>query len=341
MSKSVLGNNALVGYNDLFSSTINNGANNATDITTNAIKNDPSSATADNTTSSTNTHDPNSERIVQIPLEELHPPEFHPFQVNDDEEMNRLAENIKTFGVREPGLVRPRKDENVELIGGYELLVGNRRKRGCEIAKLPTMPVIIREMNDDEANIAMVDSNILNRETLLFSEKAWAYKVKMEALNHSGIKGSKHSHEILIEQTGESKNQIFRLIRLTELVIGLLDMVDTKKIAFNPAVELSYLSQVEQTAVISSMESHGIKPSVSQAVELKKLKLDGKLTIDMIDDILSASKKSAKTAEEKEISSFRKFFPKDYTPQQISEVIHELLADWQEQNGIQPESSIA
>jgi len=316
MSKSILGNNALAGYNDLFSSTVSN-------------------LTADNTPSATatNTQDPNSEQIVQIPLKELHPPEFHPFQVNDDEEMDRLAENIKTFGVREPGLARLRKDENGEPIGGYELLVGNRRKRGCEIAKLLTMPVIIREMNDDEANIAMVDSNILSREVLLFSERAWAYKVKMEALNHSGIKGDKHSHEILMEQTGESKNQIFRLIRLTELVIGLLDMVDTKKIAFNPAVELSYLSQVEQAAVISLMESHGIKPSLSQAVELKKLKLDGKLSIEMIDDVLSANKKSSKSAEEKEISSFRKFFPKDYTPQQISEVIHELLADWQEREG--------
>jgi len=315
MGKNILGNNALAGYNELFSSTVSN-------------------PTADNAPSSTNSHDPNGEKIVQLPLEELHPPEFHPFQVNDDDEMDRLAENIKTFGVREPGLVRPRRNENGELIGGYELLVGNRRKRGCEIAGLPTMPVIIREMNDDEANIVMVDSNILSREVILFSERAWAYKVKMEALNHSGIKGGKHSHEILMEQTGESKNQIFRLIRLTELVIGLLDMVDTKKIAFNPAVELSYLSQVEQTAVISSMESHGIKPSVSQAVELKKLKLDGKLTIEMIDDILSASKKSSKPTEEKEISSFRKFFPKDYTPQQISEVIHELLADWQEREGV-------
>jgi len=329
MSKSVLGNNALAGYNDLFSSTVSNGAAESTsradtDTTTN-------NATI---TTASNTHDPNSERIVQLPLEELHPPEFHPFQVNDDEEMDRLAENIKTFGVREPGLVRPRRDENGELIGGYELLVGNRRKRGCEIAGLLTMPVIIREMNDDEANIAMVDSNILSREVILFSERAWAYKVKMEALNHSGIKGDKHSHEILMEQTGESKNQIFRLIRLTELVIGLLDMVDTKKIAFNPAVELSYLSQVEQTAVISSMESHGIKPSLSQAVELKKLKFDGKLTIEMIDDILSANKKSSKPTEEKEISSFRKFFPKHYTPQQISEVIHELLTDWQEREGV-------
>ena len=341
MAKNILGNNTLAGYNELFSSTVGNRAAepaSTTDTTANAVKNALSSVTADNTPSITvtNTHDltANGEQVVQIPLSELHPPEFHPFQVNDDDEMDRLAENIKTFGVREPGLVRPRQDENGELIGGYELLVGNRRKRGCEIAKLPTMPVIIREMNDDEATIAMVDSNILNRETLLFSERAWAYKIKMEALNHSGIKGDKHSHEILIEQTGESKNQIFRLIRLTELIVGLLDMVDTKKIAFNPAVELSYLSQVEQTAVISSTESHGIKPSLSQAVELKKLKLDGKLTVDMIDDILSANKKSSKTAEEKEISSFRKFFPKDYTPQQISEVIHELLTDWQEREGV-------
>jgi len=304
--KTEIGNLALAGYNDLFSSTVN-------------------TPTAEQTSNNAD----NSERVVEIPLEELHPPEFHPFHVNDDKEMDRLAANIKQHGVRHPGLARPRRDENGELIGGYELLAGNRRKRACELVERPTLPVIIREMDDDEAVIAMVDSNLEHRETLLFSERAWAYKVKMDALNHSGIKGDKHSHEIIMEQTGESKNQIFRLIRLTELIVGLLDKVDTKQIAFNPAVELSYLSQQEQTAVISSMESHGIKPSLSQAVELKKLKLDGKLTIDMIDEILSASKTPPKDDEEKEISRFRHFFPKSYTAQQIDEVISSLLTDWQ------------
>ena len=315
--KTEIGNLALAGYNELFSNTV-----------------DMPTAEQTSTINATDTTDTHGERIIEIPLSELHPPEFHPFHVNDDEAMDRLAANIKNNGVREPGLVRPRRDENGENIGGYELLAGNRRKRACEIAELPTLPVIIREMSDDEATIAMVDSNLEQRETILYSEKAWAYKIKMEALNHNGIKGDKHSHEIIMEQTGESKNQIFRLIRLTDLIVGLLDMVDTKKIAFNPAVELSNLSQQEQTAVISAMENHGIKPSLSQAVELKKLKLDGKLTIEMIDEILSASKKPTKTTEEKEISSFRKFFPKDYTPQQISEIISELLADWQSQKEV-------
>ena len=187
-------------------------------------------------------------------------------------------------------------------------------------------------MDDFEATIVMVDSNILSRKTLLYSERAWAYKVKMEALNHSGVKGDKHSHEIITEQTGESKNQIFRLIRLTDLIVGLLDKVDAKQIAFNPAVELSYLSQVEQTAVISAMESHGIKPSLSQAVRLKKLKQAGELAVSMIDEILSESKKSSvEDNKDKEVSRFRKFFPDGYTTWQMNKVIADLLKTWQQQ----------
>ena len=297
-------NLSLAGFNDIFSSTVE--SNNS---------NNPA-------------HAPNTECIVEIPIDELFSPEFHPFHVNDDESMDRLAQNIKQYGVREPGLARPRKDENGNP-NGYELLAGNRRKRACEIAELATMPVIIREMNDANATIAMVDSNLEQRETLLFSEKAWAYRIKMEALNHNGVKGDKHSYEILMEQTGESKNQIFRLIRLTELVVDLLDMVDSKKIAFNPAVELSYLSQVEQNAVISAMENHGIKPSHSQAVQLKKLKMDGSLKLDMIDEILSKVKKPLQDENDKEISHFRKYFPKDYTARQMNAVISELLQEWQ------------
>ena len=152
----------------------------------------------------------------------------------------------------------------------------------------------------------------------------------MEALNHNGVKGDKHSYEVLMEQTGESKNQIFRLIRLTELIVGLLDMVDTKKIAFNPAVELSYLSQVEQSAVVSAMENHGVKPSLSQAKRLKTLKSDGELTIDMIDKILSESKNPTGDIEEKAISRFRKFFPDGYTTEQMNIVIIDLLREWQQ-----------
>ena len=301
-----IGNLALAGYNELFASTAETLTSEPTNIIT----------------------DINGERVIEIPLIELHPPEFHPFHVFDDDAMDRLAANIKQYGVRVPGLVRPRDD------GGYELLAGNRRKRACEISELASMPVIIREMTDDEATIAMVDSNLEQRETLLYSEKAWAYKVKMDALNHSGIKGDKHSHEILVEQTGESKNQIFRLIRLTELVVGLLDMLDGKKLAFNPAVELYYLSQVEQMAVISSMETHGVKPSLSQAVRLKKLKQEGELTADMIDEILSESKKPKEDTEDKEISRFRHYFPKSYTARQIDDVINNLLMGWQAQEGV-------
>ena len=166
-----IGNLALAGYNELFASTVEPAA-------------EPTAVT-----------DIHGELVVEIPLTELYPPEFHPFHVNDDDAMDRLAANIKQYGVREPGLARPRED------GGYELIAGNRRKRACERNEMPTMPVIIREMDDDEATIAMVDSNLEQRETLLYSEKAWAYKVKMEALNHSGIKSDKHSFEILVESS--------------------------------------------------------------------------------------------------------------------------------------------
>jgi ParB family chromosome partitioning protein len=292
-------NLSLIGYNELFASTA-----------------EPSGAAV--------TSDTYGERIVEITLSELYPPEFHPFNVNDDEAMDRLTENIRQYGVREPGLARPRED------GGYELVAGNRRKRACELAGLPTMPVIVRDMDDADAAIAMVELNLEQRETLLYSEKAWAYKVKMDALNHNGIKGDKHSYEILMEQTGESKNQIFRLIRLTELIVGLLDMVDARKIAFNPAVALSYLSQTEQTAVISSIEQHGIKPSLSQASRIKDLKQNGDLTIEMIDEILSESKKPENDNEDKEISRFRKYFPDGYTAEQMNIVILDLLQEWQQ-----------
>ena len=324
---------ALTGYNDLFASTVEATASNNivlgqeevdflnyTDMATDNLNGD----IADN-----------GERVVEISLEELHPPEFHPFNVFDDEAMDRLAQNVKQNGVREPGLARPRKDEKGNPCG-YELLAGNRRKRACEIAGLPTLPVIIREMSDSDAAIAMVDSNLEQRETLLYSERAWAYKVKMEALNHSGKKGDKHSHEIIMEQTGEKKNKIFQLIRLTELVIGLLDMVDAKKLAFSPAVELSYLSQVEQTAVISAMENHGVKPSYSQAVRLKKLKQADELTIEMIDEILSEVKKpvtddNGDSDIGKAISRFSHYFPKNYTAEQMDEVISNLLELWQQE----------
>jgi ParB family chromosome partitioning protein len=261
------------------------------------------------------------ESIIEIPLAELYPPEYHPFQVNDDESMARLTENIKRYGVREPGLARPRD------AGGYELLCGNRRKRASELAGKPTMPIIIREMDDDIATIAMVDSNLEQREKLLYSEKAWAYRVKLEALNHRGVKSDALSVELLVEQTGESKNQIFRLVRLTELILALLDKVDAKQLAFNPAVELSYLAQTEQTAVASAMEKYSVKPSLSQAVRMKEMKKAGTLTVEAIEKILSEIKKPPKD-EPSGALRFRKYFPPDYSQKQIESVIIELLVDW-------------
>ena len=263
-----------------------------------------------------------SETITEIPLADLHPPEFHPFHVNDDEAMNSLAENIKQHGVREPGIARPRAE------GGYELLVGNRRKRGCEIAKLPTMPIIVRELDDDDATITMVDSNLEHRDRLLPSERAWAYKIKMEALNHKGIKGDKLSAELVAEQYGDSRSQVFRMMRLTNLVIDLLDKVDAGKLAFNPAVELASLSQKEQVEVVNAMEHNEMKPSLSQAVKLRKLKQEGALTKDLIRSVLSEVK--AKTpATDKEVIRYRKYFPDDFTATQIDEVILNLLEEYQ------------
>ena len=261
------------------------------------------------------------EYIVELPLAELHPPEFHPFHVFDDAKMTRLTLNIKRNGVREPGLARPR------IEGGYELLCGNRRKRACERAEFETMPVIIRDMDDDSAALAMVDSNLEHRETLLYSEKAWAYKIKMEALNHKGIKGDMLSVDVLVEQTGESKNQIFRLVRLTELIITLLDKVDAKQLAFNPAVELSYLTHVEQSAVASAMDKNGVKPSLSQAVRLKKINKSGKLNIDVIDRILAEEKKPPKDKLSGSLR-FRKYFPPEYSQKQMDAVIIKLLSGW-------------
>ena len=261
-----------------------------------------------------------SKNIIMVPLDELHPPEIHPFQVRHDEEMERLARSIKENGVIEPGLVRSRAE------GGYELISGNRRKMACYLAGLPTMPVIIRELDDYTATIMMVDSNLEQREQILLSEKAAAYKVKMDALNHKGIKDEKQSVEILMEQTGESRSQIFRLLRLTELIIELSDKLDAKELAFNPAVALSHLSIQEQKAVASAMDNFGVKPSVSQADKLKKLKQSGELTTDVINEILSVDKGSTK--ENKAITQYRKFFPDDFTAEQINAVITKLLQEW-------------
>jgi ParB family chromosome partitioning protein len=265
--------------------------------------------------------------ITEVALDELHEPDCHPFQVNNDDAMTALVDSVKQYGIREPGLARVRDE------GGYELLCGNRRKLACELAGLQTMPVIIRELSDDDAAIAMVDSNLQQREKLLFSEKAWAYRVKMEALNHSGVKGDRHSCEIMSEQTGDSRNQIFRLIRLTELVEVLLDKVDTREIAFNPAVELSYLSYDEQFEVVKAMGKYDVKPSLSQAVRFKKLKQEGKLTPGLIDEVLAEAKKSP-TSEAKITLHYRKYFPHEYSPKMVEEVIIGLLRTWKSEQGV-------
>ncbi len=261
-------------------------------------------------------------QVQEIPLSELFPPEFHPFQVNNDEAMQSLVRSVAEHGVREPGLARPRAK------GGYELLAGNRRKMACGIAGLPTLPVIVRDLCDDDAAIAMVDSNLHHREKLLFSEKAWAYKVKLDALNHKGMKSENgHSVDILAAQTGENKSYIFRLIRLTELIVTLLDKVDCRKLSFTAAVELSHLSQAEQSSVADAMERHDVKPSHSQAVRLKKMRQDGTLTLEAIDHILAEEKKPPK-GEPTGSMRFRKYFPPEYSPKQIEAVIIGLLTDW-------------
>jgi ParB family chromosome partitioning protein len=261
------------------------------------------------------------ERIVELPLAELFPPDCHPFYVKDDDEMTRLMESVKQYGVREPGLVRPRSE------GGYELLAGNRRKRACELAEIATLPVIIRELDDDSAVIALVDSNLEHRERILPSEKAWAYRMKMEALNHSGVKDGEHSADVITKQTGDCKNTIFRLIRLTELLETLMDKVDTKQLAFNPAVELSYLSFGEQGLVLDAMTQFDTKPTLSQAVSLRKLKQVGSFTAETIAGVLAPKQKPPK--EDKVIAKFKQFFPESYTPKQIERVIVDLLKDWQ------------
>jgi len=238
------------------------------------------------------------------------------------------VKSIKLYGVREPGLARPRED------GGYELLSGNRRKRACELAGVDTMPVIIREMDDDNAAITMVDANLEQREQLLPSEKAWAYRIKLEALNHRGTKSDEPgelSVEILCGQTGESKNQIFRLIRLTYLTPDFQDMVDARKLAFIPAIELSYLSRMEQLLVADLMAKYEVKPSHAQAIRLKKTSQESGLSAQNAESILSEPKKAASTAKGAVIH-FSRFFPKNYTLTQMENVIVELLTGWQDED---------
>lgn len=276
-----------------------------------------------------------SERIQEIPLSELHPFKNHPFRVVDDEAMQRTVESVAQFGVLAPALARPRPE------GGYELVAGHRRMRASELAGLETMPVIVRQMDDDTATIAMVDSN-LQRETLLPSERAFAYKMKMDAMarragrpskENSGQVGrdfqGKESREIIAEQTGESARQVQRFINLTNLIPELLDMVDRKEIAFNPAVELSFLKKAEQQGFLEAMDYGQSTPSLSQAQRIKKLSQAGICTQEAMNTIMNEEKKSELDTVTLKNDVLRKYFPRSYTPKQMQDTIIRLLEQWQ------------
>ncbi len=275
-----------------------------------------------------------NERVIEIPLSELHSFRNHPFKVVDDEKMMDTAESIREYGVLVPAIVRPREE------GGYELISGHRRRRGCELAGLDTMPVIVRDLDDVEATLAMVDSNI-QRESILPSERAFAYKMKLDAMKRKAGRPSKEncdqvghnfsgkrSIDIMAENSPDSRNQIQRYIRLTNLIPPLLDMVDEKRIAFNPAVELSYLTQNEQTQLLDAMDSEQATPSLSQAQRLKKFSQEGRLDINVMRTIMSEEKKSDIDRVTLPCDRLSKYFPKSWTPRQMEEQIMKLLEGW-------------
>lgn len=278
--------------------------------------------------------DENREKIIEIPLIELHPFRDHPFKVIDNEAMFDTAESVKQYGVLVPAIARPRDE------GGYELVAGHRRKRACELAELETMPVIVRNLDDDAAIIIMVDSN-LQRENILPSERAFAYKMKLSAMKRQAGRPSKEngsqvgnnllgkkSSDLLAEQVGESKNQIYRYIRLTELIPELLSMVDEKKIAFNPAVELSFLKDEEQIDLLEAMDMEQATPSLSQAQRLKKFSNEGKLSLEVMSAIMSEEKKGDLDKVTLTGDKLKRYFPKSYTPKQMEETIIKLLEGW-------------
>ena len=272
------------------------------------------------------------EKIQEIPLSELHPFRNHPFKVKDDEAMMETADSIKQYGVLVPAIARPDPE------GGYELVAGHRRRRASELAEKETMPVIIRDLDDDAATIIMVDSN-LQRESLLPSERAFAYKMKLEAVKHQGARTDLTSRQVgeksqtsiqkVADQAGESQRQVQRYIRLTELIPELMDMVDEKKIALNPAYELSFLKKEEQTDLLDAMDSEQATPSLSQAQRLKKYSQEGHLTLDMMRVIMGEEKKSDLDRVTFTSDTLRKYFPKSYTPQRMQETIIKLLEAWQ------------
>lgn len=276
--------------------------------------------------------DAQREKIQEIPLSELHPFQGHPFKVKDDEAMLETADSIRQYGVLVPAIARPRTE------GGYELVAGHRRHRASELAGLETMPVIVRELDDDAAVLVMVDSN-LQRENILPSERAFAYKMKLEAIKHQGkrldltleqVVPKLPAREQIAKEAGErSGMQVSRYIRLTELIPELLDMVDEKKVAFNPAYELSFLKPQEQVELLDAMDSEQSTPSLSQAQRLKKFSQEGRLSIDVMRAILSEEKKPDLGKVAFSTDSLRKYFPKDYTPQRMQQTILKLLEQWQ------------
>ena len=272
------------------------------------------------------------EQVQQIPIDALHPFPNHPFKVLDDEAMTRTVESIAQYGVLAPLIARPRPDGD-----GYEIISGHRRQYAAKLAGLDTLPVIVRNMDDNAAVLLMVDSN-LQREHILPSERAFAYKMKLEAIKNQGARSDLTSSQIgtklradekVAQDSGESRNQIQRFVRLTNLIPELLDMVDEKKISFNPAVELSYLDESQQRDFLEAMDGTQNAPSVSQAQQLKKMAQCGEFTYEKAFDILGQEKKSEQDTVTIKNDILRKYFPRSYTPRQMEEKIIQLLDAWQ------------
>lgn len=275
-----------------------------------------------------------AEQIIHLPLSELHSFPDHPFKIQDDEQMQRTTESIKQQGVLVPGIVRPRAE------GEYEIIAGHRRKYACELAGMDTMPVVVRNLDDDAAVLVMVDTN-LQREHILPSERAFAYKMKLEALHRQAGRPSKgnscqvgtnfRADESVAERTDQSARTVQRFIRLTNLIPPLLQMVDDKKIKFNPAVELSYLTPDEQQKIIEALEQAQTSPSLSQAQRLKKLSQEGTLTREAMDEIFAEVKKPPLDQSFLRNPRIRRYFPKSYSDEKVADVILRLVERWHQQ----------
>ena len=271
------------------------------------------------------------EQVQQIPIGELFPFKNHPFKVLDDESMQRTVESVEQYGVLSPLIARPRPE------GGYEIISGHRRQHAAQLAGLDTLPVIVRQMDDDAAVLLMVDSN-LQRENILPSERAFAYKMKLEALKNQGARSDLTSSQvgmklqaldIVGQEAGDSRNQVHRFIRLTSLIPELLDMVDEKKIAFNPAVELSYLDESQQRDFLEAMNDNQNAPSLSQAQRLKRLAQEGHFSYDVAFAVMGEEKKDELDKVVIKNDTLRKYFPRSYTPKQMEDTIIKLLEQWQ------------